>query len=72
MRDLGAEPTRTHSYEVEPPRQSKEVTYRCEKCQREMVRKRRLPAGRKFVHAQCGGSLRLIGEARIMNIPPKT
>jgi len=72
MRDLGAEPTRTHSYAVEPPRQSKEVTYRCEKCLREIVRKRRLPRGRKFVHASCGGALRLVGEARIMNIPPKT
>ncbi len=72
MLDLGAEPTRTHSYEVPPPRQSKEVTYRCERCQREIVRKRRLPRGRQFVHASCGGSLRLIGEARIMNIPPTT
>jgi SprT protein len=72
MRDLGAEPTRTHSYEVEPPRQSKAVTYRCEKCHREIIRKRCLPRGRLFVHAQCGGSLRLIAEARIMNIPPES
>ena len=72
MRDLGAEPTRTHSYTVEPPRQSKEVIYRCEKCAREIVRKRRLPRGRIFVHAQCGGSLRLIAEARIMNVRPES
>jgi SprT protein len=70
MSDLGAVPERTHSYEVAPPVQSKIVTYGCLACGAQINRKRRLPRGKLFVHAGCGGSLKLVEERRIMNLPP--
>lgn len=60
MLDLGEEPKRTHSYEVERNAPRQRVSYRCLKCGKEFVRSRRLPRRRIYVHSNCGGSLRLI------------
>ena len=59
MRDLGLEPKVRHNYEVvrNVPRQK--VTYQCVRCGAAILRSRRLPRRKKFVHASCGGDLRL-------------
>lgn len=59
MRDLGLEPKVRHNYDVErnSPRQT--VTYRCLGCGASIERARRLPSRRRYVHARCGGDLRL-------------
>jgi SprT protein len=59
MRELGQEPLRTHSYEVTRNTARQEVGYRCARCGAMLVRRRRLPKGRRYVHARCGGDLRL-------------
>jgi len=59
MVDLGAEPRVRHTYEVarNAPRQS--VIYRCVRCGTSIERRRRLPQSRVYVHAACGGGLKL-------------
>jgi SprT protein len=59
MHDLGAEPRVRHAYEAvrNVPRQR--VLYRCLRCGAAIERRRRLPKGRTYVHARCGGGLRL-------------
>ncbi len=59
MRDLGLEPKVRHTYQVERNSPRQQVTYRCLRCQAAIVRSRRLPKKRKYVHAKCGGDLRL-------------
>jgi SprT protein len=61
MHDLGAKPERTHCYEVERNTARQVVTYQCRKCGASILRNRRLPRRRKYVHANCGGGLRLVG-----------
>ncbi len=65
MRDLGEEPKVRHSYEVVRNSPRQRVTYCCLRCGREIVRARRLPRRRKFVHANCGGDLRLSAVERV-------
>ena len=57
MADLGAEPTVHHCHPVERNRRLQEVGYLCKKCGKVLVRARRLPARKRFVHARCGGDL---------------
>jgi len=65
MIDLGVEPRVRHTYEVARNASRQVVTYRCVRCGSSIERRRRLPRGRKYVHAQCGGGLKLVGvEAR--------
>jgi SprT protein len=59
MRDLGIEPKVTHSYDVPRNTARQAVSYECARCGANLVRKRRLPKTRKYVHAKCGGDLRL-------------
>jgi predicted SprT family Zn-dependent metalloprotease len=63
MRELGEEPTVRHTYEVarNQPRQS--VSYTCVRCGAVLQRSRRLPRTRKYVHAACGGPVRLTSVA---------
>lgn len=61
MADLGAEPTVRHAYEVARNAPRQRVTYRCLRCGTTIERRRRLPRNRVFVHARCGGGLRLEG-----------
>ena len=61
MRDLGMDPKRTHDYPVCRNQAHQEVSYRCVRCGHLIVRKRRLPSKRRYVHAGCGGALRFEG-----------
>jgi SprT protein len=65
MKDLGQEPKVRHSYEVERNVSRQSVTYVCVRCGLPIVRARRLPKRRKYVHANCGGALRLAKIERI-------
>lgn len=59
MRELGLEPKVRHKYDVQRNVARQEVAYACQRCGEIFSRKRRLPARRKYVHAKCGGSLKL-------------
>ncbi|HEY0867432.1 MAG TPA: SprT-like domain-containing protein [Fimbriimonas sp.] len=69
MRELGLDPVVRHRYEVcrNIPRQR--VTYRCLRCAKSIQRLRRLPKGKRYVHAGCGGDLRLLRVERITADP---
>jgi SprT protein len=69
MRDLGLEPKVRHNYEVERNTARQTVTYVCVRCGRSVVRNRRLPKRRRYVHANCGGDLRLSKVERITADP---
>jgi predicted SprT family Zn-dependent metalloprotease len=59
MIDLGLEPKIRHNYECARNTARQRVTYRCQKCGAHIERSRRLPRNRRYVHARCGGGLRL-------------
>lgn len=59
MIDLGAEPRVRHTYEVERNAPRQRVIYRCVRCGTAIERRRRLPRSRVYLHASCGGGLKL-------------
>lgn len=59
MIELGCEPVVRHTYEVQRNERRQEVGYRCKGCGTLVTRTKRLPRGRKYVHAFCGGALQL-------------
>ena len=59
MADLGAEPRVRHAYEVARNAPRQRVVYRCVRCAVAFERRRRLPKNGAYVHAGCGGGLRL-------------
>lgn len=59
MADLGAAPERTHRYEVARNQARQVVVYRCSRCHESFHRRRRLPRGRTYRHAGCGGRVTL-------------
>lgn len=60
MRDLGAEPEVYHRFpETKRNQRRQQVTYTCAKCRAVITRARRLPRKGRFVHANCGGAIRL-------------
>ena len=61
MTDLGAEPRVHHTYEVVRNVPGRRVVYRCVRCGVLIERRRRLPRKSTYVHARCGGGLRLEG-----------
>lgn len=65
MRDLEQAPTTRHRFPVErnTPRQC--VTYLCLRCGAKILRNRRLPKRRRYVHVNCGGDLRLHAVERV-------
>lgn len=67
MRELGAEPKRTHEYEVQRNAPRQRVAYKCKRCGAEFVRTRRLPRRKTYIHADCGGGLRLISVSKTTN-----
>lgn len=69
MRELGQKPTVRHNYEVERNAKRQQVAYRCRGCGALITRSKRLPKGRKYVHAVCGGALRLESIARTKTEP---
>jgi predicted SprT family Zn-dependent metalloprotease len=66
MHDLGAEPKVRHNYDVERNASHLQVTYECLRCGKNFNRRRRLPRGGHFVHARCGGELRLTQIRRVI------
>lgn len=60
MRELGADPKVRHTYEVQRNSSRQRVVYQCRKCGTHIVRGRRLPRWRHYVHAACGGGLKLL------------
>lgn len=60
MHDLGLEPKVRHTYECVRNAPRQKVTYRCQRCGTCIERSRRLPRNRKYVHARCGGGLKLL------------
>ncbi len=65
MRDLGETPKVRHNYEVERNTPRQQVTYNCLRCGKAIIRARRLPKRRKYIHANCGGDLRLKSIERV-------
>ena len=61
MRDLGLPPEVHHQYECERNQPRQLVRYRCERCQFEFTRRRRLTRGRTYLHIRCGGKIRFVG-----------
>lgn len=59
MIDLGQEPKVRHSYQCARNERRQRVTYRCQRCGAHIERSRKLPRHRRYVHARCGGALRL-------------
>lgn len=66
MLDLGAQPQVRHSYAVQRNTRRQQVEYRCLRCGVTFLRARRLPTRRVYVHANCGGDLRLICVQRVI------
>lgn len=66
MLDLGAEPAVTHNYAAKRNVRRQAVTYRCKKCGAAIVRARRLPRRKKFLHAECGGAISLESVDRLV------
>lgn len=59
MLDLGLEPRVRHTYECARNKPRQTVRYRCQRCGAQIERSRKLPRNRRYVHANCGGGLRL-------------
>ena len=59
MTELGRPPKVRHNYSVSRNSKRQEVGYQCLRCGETFIRSRRLPRRRKYVHAVCGGDLRL-------------
>lgn len=72
MRDLGETPQVRHRYEVQRNEKRQRVTYECLRCGSAIVRSRRLPSRRRYVHANCGGDLRLRAVERVIAEPSLT
>src|SRR5579885_3761352 len=68
MRDLGQSPIVHHTYEVQRNSTRQKVVYKCLKCGTKFDRARRLPRRRRYVHAHCGGSLRLEAVERVQTL----
>lgn len=66
MRDMGAEPKVRHNYCVERNQARQRVDYQCQRCGAVIERKRRLPRRKRYVHAVCGGDLRLLRVVRVI------
>ena len=65
MVELGLEPKVQHNYPVQRNSTQQKVVYRCLKCGSKLDRARRLPRRRKYVHARCGGALKLEAIERV-------
>ena len=76
MQELGIEPEVVHHYEVKRNNTRQKVVYRCAKCGSKLDRARKLPRRRKYVHARCGGALRLetverVETQAVCGLPPQ-
>jgi predicted SprT family Zn-dependent metalloprotease len=60
MKDLGLPCRVRHDYEVTRNSSKQVVIYACQKCQAKFPRRRALPRKGTYVHARCGGALKLL------------
>lgn len=65
MCDIGLEPKVRHNFSVERNARRQQVDYLCLRCGVTIIRKRRLPGRKKYVHAQCGGDLKLLRVSQV-------
>jgi predicted SprT family Zn-dependent metalloprotease len=70
MVDLGAEPKVYHKFSVERNKRHQRVTYECLTCGRLIERSRKLPHRRRYLHAGCGGDIRLKQVERVSPSSP--
>lgn len=70
MRDLGQTPKVRHTYPVQRNQPRQAVEYRCQKCGKTFTRGRRLSSRRRYVHANCGGGLKLVQVKQLTQPPP--
>jgi len=61
MADLGQSPSVRHTYSCTRNTQRQFVHYECATCGTRIVRNRRLPKRRIYLHAGCGGRIRFVG-----------
>lgn len=59
MRDLGLEPKVRHNFEVSRNKARQRVIYECQRCLQLIVRARKFPGRRRYLHVACGGAIRL-------------
>lgn len=60
MQDLGLPVRVRHDYEVQRNETRSLVVYACQKCHFRFQRRRALPRKGKYIHAGCGGALKLV------------
>jgi len=72
MVDLGLQPKVRHNYAVQRNAVRQQVSYKCLNCGAIIVRKKRLPSRRRYLHAACGGDLKLVKVARVTAPGPNT
>ena len=60
MLQLGLPPVRTHDYQVVRNAARQRVIYQCLRCGAKLIRARRLPKRRTYMHSSCGGGIRFV------------
>lgn len=66
MVDLGAPPKVRHNYEVQRNERRQEVAYQCQKCGALLMRSRKLPKRRRYIHNNCGGPIKFAWARAVM------
>ncbi|HEY3780145.1 MAG TPA: SprT-like domain-containing protein [Fimbriimonadaceae bacterium] len=66
MIDLGLPPKVRHNYEVQRNAKRQQVGYLCQRCGTVLVRSRRLPRRRRYIHNGCGGSIKYAWTRQVM------
>lgn len=59
MEELGLAPEVHHHYDCKRNQTRQRVEYRCVKCGAAMHRSRKLPKFKRYIHVNCGGTLKL-------------
>ena len=70
MKDLGQEPKVRHNYDVLRNQPRQRVIYECLKCRHLIIRTRKFPRRRTYLHISCGGPIRLKGVEAVTTPPP--
>lgn len=58
MIDVGLQPKVRHCYEVQRNSPRQQVGYTCQRCGTVLVRNRKLPKRRRYIHNGCGGAIK--------------
>ena len=65
MDDLGEPASVYHRYAAQRNQRRQQVQYMCASCGALILRARRLPARKRFLHAGCGGAIRFVALERL-------